>query len=355
MIMPVAPLPIRPQASRAAVKTRAPDGRGKIAVMQFLQRGLAVLIAVTALAATGRAEPPAAASPPGDQLDAVLVTGERAGPGLWDVHRGSAHVWIMGIVAPLPKNITWRSAQFVQVLERANLVLIGRPVEINFVRILWLLITQRNLLMLQGGRKLKDMLRPDLYARFAAQRLALTGDDKKWERYRPIIAAAFLQETALHKVGLSNRLDLDKEVRELAAAHRVRVEEVKIAGVRDLLDVLKTLPPDTESKCVAAALSLVESGLPRLVERARAWTTGDIEGIESLPETAALKDCRQALDADSGAADLIAQNRRAWMERIDGSLRSGGVAVAVVNMDLLLERGGLLDELRAEGYAVDAP
>ena len=36
-------------------------------------------------------------------------------------------------------------------------------------------------------------------------------------------------------------------------------------------------------------------------------------------------------------------------------LQSGGVTVAVVNIDLLLERGGLLDELRAKGYEVEAP
>jgi hypothetical protein len=29
--------------------------------------------------------------------------------------------------------------------------------------------------------------------------------------------------------------------------------------------------------------------------------------------------------------------------------------MAVVNMDMLLEPGGLLDELRAAGYEIDAP
>jgi hypothetical protein len=31
------------------------------------------------------------------------------------------------------------------------------------------------------------------------------------------------------------------------------------------------------------------------------------------------------------------------------------VTVAVVNIDMLLEPGGLLDELRAKGYQIDAP
>jgi hypothetical protein len=36
-------------------------------------------------------------------------------------------------------------------------------------------------------------------------------------------------------------------------------------------------------------------------------------------------------------------------------LQSGGVTLAVVSMDLLIEPGGFLDELRARGYAIDAP
>jgi hypothetical protein len=31
------------------------------------------------------------------------------------------------------------------------------------------------------------------------------------------------------------------------------------------------------------------------------------------------------------------------------------VTVAVINMDLLLERGGLLAQLKERGYSVDAP
>jgi hypothetical protein len=37
------------------------------------------------------------------------------------------------------------------------------------------------------------------------------------------------------------------------------------------------------------------------------------------------------------------------------SLDSAGTTIAVVNMDLLLEKGGLLDELKQRGYEVDPP
>lgn len=288
-------------------------------------------------------------------LDEIVVTAERAGPGMWHVHRGDANVWLLGSLSPLPRDITWRSKQVESVLESTSQVLVQKPIEISVPRILWMLIADRKYLMVGGGKKLKDVLPPDLHARFAAQRSKVTDDADKWERYRPIIAAAFLQQAAFHQVNLSMRLDLGAALRVLAKKHGVRVEEIKVAGVSDMLDALKTMPPATERTCVEASLTTLESGLPRLVERAQAWTSGNVERIENLPELKAVDACRNALDAGQGAVDVIGRIRQTWLENIEKYLRSAGTTIAVINLDLMLERGGLLDQLRAKGYEIDAP
>lgn len=298
---------------------------------------------------------PCRAGEPAPLIEEVTVTGERTGPGMWHVHHGAADLWILGSMSPLPKGITWRSKQFEQLLATTSQVIIPKPFDIGIVRILWLLITQRDLLMVHGGKRLKDVMPPDLYARFAAQRAKYTAESDKWERYRPIIAAAFLQQAAFHQAGLSTRLDLGAAVRMLAGKHGVRVEELKIAGVRDFLDALKTMPRDTENACVAASLVTVEKDLPRLVERAQAWASGNVERIANLHEPPEVDACRAALDEGTGASDLINQVRKTWLESMETSLRGTGVTVAVVNLDMLLEKGGLLDELRARGYEIDSP
>jgi uncharacterized protein YbaP (TraB family) len=288
-------------------------------------------------------------------LDEIVVTAERTGPGMWHVHRGDANVWRLGSISPLPRDITWRSKQVESVLESTSQVLVQKPIEISVPRILWMLIADRKFLMVSGGKRLKDVLPPDLHARFAAQRSKVGADADKWERYRPIIAAAFLQQAAFHQVNLSMRLDLGAALRILAKKHGVRVEEVKVAGVSDMLEALKTMPAATERTCVEASLSTLESGLPRLVERAQAWASGNVERIESMPELKDVNACRNALDAGRGAVDVIGRIRQTWRESIERYLRSAGTTIAVVNLDLLLERGGLLDQLRAEGYEIDAP
>ncbi|HEX3846929.1 MAG TPA: TraB/GumN family protein [Steroidobacteraceae bacterium] len=294
-------------------------------------------------------------SAPGQQLDEVLVNGERPGPGLWRVHRGDAQVWILGGMSPLPKDITWRSKQVEQILDGTRMVLVQKPIEIGFARILWLLITQRDLLMVGGGKRLHDVLPARLHERFAVQRAKYTDDANKWERFRPLVAAAFLQQAAFHKVGLSTRVDLGAAMRTLAKKHHVELEEIKIAGVRDIVDAFKTLPPAAENACVEASLATVESGLPRLVDRAQAWANGNVERIEKLAEPAEIDACRAALDTGKGAADLISRVRSTWLGSIEEQLRTGGTTMAVINIDMLIERGGLLDQLRDRGYQVEAP
>jgi uncharacterized protein YbaP (TraB family) len=288
-------------------------------------------------------------------LDEIVVNGERTGPGMWHVHRGAAQLWILGSMSPLPKGITWRSKQVEQILTGTSQVLVQKPFEIGIARILWILITDRNLLMIGGGKRLKDVLPADLYARFDVQRAKYGEDPKKWERFRPLVAAAFLQQAAFHKANLSTRVDLGAAMRTLASKHDVPIEEVKIAGVRDVLDALKTMPPATENACVMASLVTVESGLPRLVDRAQAWAGGNVERIAQLREPAEVDACRAALDAGTGAADLISRMRRTWLDAFERHLQNDGVTVAVVNIDMLLEPGGLLDELRAKGYQIEAP
>src|ERR1700679_1761628 len=170
------------------------------------------------------------ADQPSQVLDEMVVTGERTGPGMWHVHGGAGQLGILGSMSPLPKGITWRSSQVETVLTGANQVLIQKPFEIGIVKILWLLITEHKLLMVGGGRRLVDVMPGDLHARYAVQRAKYSDDPNKWERFRPLVASAFLEQAAFHKVGLSTHLDLGAAVRKLADKHDGPVEELKSAG-----------------------------------------------------------------------------------------------------------------------------
>ena len=288
-------------------------------------------------------------------MDEIVVTGERTGPGMWHIRHGSADVWLLGSLSPLPRGITWRSRQVEGLLANTSQVLVQKPFEISIPRILWVLLTERSLVLETHGKRLKDALPPELHQRFAALRSRYSDDPDKWEHYRPIIAVALLQQAAFHQAGLSMRMDLGASVRVLAKNAHVRVEEVKMAGVGDMLDTLKSMPPATENLCVDASLVVTETGLPRLVARAQAWVDGNIERLRTLPVPSEVDACRDALEGGHGVLDIIALMRRAWLAGIEKSLQGSGTTIAVVNWDLLVDPGGLLDQLRAAGFEISAP
>ena len=151
------------------------------------------------------------------------------------------------------------------------------------------------------------------------------------------------------------RLDLGAALRVLAKKHGVRVEEVKVAGVSDMLEALKTMPPATERTCVEASLSTVESGLPRLVERAQAWTSGNVERIENMPELKEVDACRNALDAGKGASMSSAAFARPGLKTSKNICAPRARRSPWSTWTCMLERGGLLEQLRAKGYEIDAP
>jgi len=306
---------------------------------------LALLMAFSLMGGRAGADPPA---------DEIIVSGTRMGPRLWHVQRDGAQLWILGTVSPLPIGATWRAGEVERLLDGASVVLAAKPLEISLPRVLWILIAQRGLVMIKGGGKLRDALPPDLYARFAVQRAKYTGRSDQWERYRPIVAAALLEDAALRKNGLSARLDVSLAVRRLARKHHVPIDEVKIPGAPDLLDALRSVGPEAESRCVASIVGTVESGLPLLAQRADAWSSGDLERMQSLPESTEAS-CGASLSADVRAAGVLAQIHRRWLEALEARLRSAATSVAVLDVDLLLGPGGLLDALRADGYVVEAP
>jgi uncharacterized protein YbaP (TraB family) len=276
---------------------------------------------------------------------------------LWRV-RGTAprsgELWLLGTISPLPVDVRWRAAEVDRLLMRTDLLLASKPLEIGTARVLWLMLAHRDALMNPHGGKLEDVLPRELYARFAAMRARYADSWTKWERYQPVIAAALLEDAALQKVGLSERLDVSLAVRHLARDHHVPIEEVATPGVPDLLNVLKYVGLETQERCMAAVLDVVEGGLASLGARARAWGSGDTDEIEALPASPETV-CRAALGEQSTAALALAGARRSWRAALATHLASGGVTLGVLDVDLLVGADGLLAHLRSDGFIVDTP
>lgn len=296
---------------------------------------------------------PSLTAEPGQDLTAgINVTAPASGPALWHVHRNITSLWLLGTVSPLPSGSSWRAGEVRELLHGATAVLVAKPLQVGAARGLWLLVTQPDVLKNPGHRRLEDVMPEPLYARFAALRAQYAGSESKWERYRPIIASALLEQKALEQVGLSERLDVSLSVQRLAREEHVPILQVAEPGVTDLLGSLQKLSPAAEDRCVDTVLTTIESQLPRLAERAQAWARGDVDRLQALPR-ATETECLAAMGTASAPAAVHAEIQRRWLAALEAPLARPGAALAVMDVDDLLGSGGLLEALREAGYTVD--
>src|SRR5262245_24183142 len=134
----------------------------------------------TALMLIGAVTATAADAP----MEEVVVTGEYAGPGMWQIthpdHPGHT-LWIVGEPPLLPKGMRFRSQQVAhvasqsqEILQRAGFTL--KPDEkVSVFRMLTLVPAALKLRKNPGKATLQELVPPDIYARWLVQKKLYLG------------------------------------------------------------------------------------------------------------------------------------------------------------------------------------
>lgn len=308
------------------------------------------------------------ALPANDLLDEVLVTGEQPGPAMWKVHRGDHTLWILGTLVPLPSKMTWRSRQVEDVIMRSGEIL-GRYESRarikggNFAALRFLPAIMRARFN-PDGRTLREVLPPDVYARWSAAHRRFFGHDPDpKERARPIYAADLLFDQALEKSGLSERDVVWPSVDAFARRHEVRIRQLQIElpvdDPKGLIRDFAALSPEKETACLVATLDRIDRDLPNMRRRAQAWAVGDIATLRELPVVNQQQTCIEAVLERPKLREL-ADRARAKIEAdrpgiISYMLLAHATSFTAAPLDELLRPDGLLARLRAAGYAVEEP
>src|SRR6201991_426942 len=82
----------------------------------------------TAPAARAQTPPPSADIP---TLEAVTVSGEQPGPGLWRATRNGHTLLILGSLTPVPQKMTWKTSEIDEALAHSGALLVTPRVQIK--------------------------------------------------------------------------------------------------------------------------------------------------------------------------------------------------------------------------------
>jgi uncharacterized protein YbaP (TraB family) len=310
-----------------------------------------------------QASPETDASPAPAEAEAVeevTVTGERAGPGLWKVRRGDNTLYLLGTMSPLPRKVEWRSREVESVLDRAQRLIPSSTdvdADIGPIKAVRLYMQFRKLRDNPEDGTLGAVLPPELFQRFESLRLRYAPRNTDMLERRPVIAAAELWREALERSGLTMRNDVGRTVTRLARSRKIAISEpqVRIDDPQGALAEVAKIPVDAEIACMAATLDRLESDLAAARQRAEAWSVGDVSALRPKANSDQQEACWSALMTSPKIAEIRERFDRAWFDIAIDSLEKLPVTLAVVPIEELLGRRGILERLRARGYEVDEP
>ncbi|MEO6518729.1 MAG: TraB/GumN family protein [Pseudoxanthomonas sp.] len=300
-------------------------------------------------------------------LDAVVVTGVQPGPGMWKVSRDGHSLWVLGTLAPLPSGISWKADQVTAILEQADQVL-GPPglvvdADVGIFKALTLIPSALKASRNPDGKTLTEVLPADVYARWLALKPRYFGNDRGVEKKRPLLVANELYTKANRKAGLGQKPVITPVIEAVLKRRKMKLTPTTLKiTIEDPKAAIKEFAREgvDDVECFRLALDRVENDIPVMVERANAWSVGDLDALRALPSEKQASACLSAMTGGEfarkrGLGDIEARIRNQWLKIAEQALQSNPVTFASMPISELQKENGYLSYLQARGYVVEAP
>jgi uncharacterized protein YbaP (TraB family) len=278
----------------------------------------------------------------------VVVRGKAAvGPALWRVTKGDSQVIILGILPVFPKKQVWSTKRVEGALRGANRLITPADSSTG-IGDMWLMMSKKGL---PNRQSLKDSLPPELYARYETTARRAGVPIKDFARDKPVWAGARLRREVLQKLALSDDATLST-VRRLAGQAGVPVKAAGRYDIGPIFKAVNAMDDKASQDCLRYTLDDIDFNLDRAPLAAKAWAVGDIATVRRQYQGSTLLKC---LSGSPQAAAMMDRSVTDSARAVTTALNKPGKTVAVFPLALLLRKGGVLDQLRAQGYDVSNP
>ncbi|HEU5138140.1 MAG TPA: TraB/GumN family protein [Steroidobacteraceae bacterium] len=355
-------------------------------------RTLFSFVLLLAAASSGApAQEPAAIADPTPVIDEILVTGERPGPALWSATRDGKTLWILGMHAPLPAKMTWRSREVESRISESQVVVrwvqLETDIEVNFFAKLAALPAVMAVGDNPKGVKLKDRVTPEAYEQWELlKQKYISHRASAVEKLRPAFAASELRSQAMTETGLSSPEPgaiVWPAVQSVAKKNKVEILEpevrmsIELEKPREVIGRFRDADLG-DAECFANSLARLEADLEVMKTHANAWATGNLEVLRRIPPPDPSLDCEQllmnlmlngSLLEQLGTPESAGKAERArleferglkavnevWVSTVEAALRDHSSVFALVPLGVLFDTNGPLRTLGERGFVVVEP
>jgi hypothetical protein len=309
--------------------------------------------------------PEQAIVPAEDEIEEVLVVGEQPGPSLWRVYKGDHVILIMGFLSPISKNMQWHSKQVEEAVASSQEFLREPSVKVQmgFWGKLSLIPSLVGIKHNPDGKKLKDVLPENLYARWSVLKEKYIGKDNDIEKNRPIFAASELSKKSIEKSDMVPYDSVRWAVENIVRNNKIKTTrptiEPELKNPRAVAKKFKNSTLD-DTECFAKTLDRLETDLGSMRTRANAWATGNMDALRKLPYHDEREDCESAvlsseMAQEYGLPEIKRSMQIAWVAAAEAALTNNETTFAMLPMAELYKTDGYLAALEAKGYTVERP
>ncbi|MFC4932532.1 TraB/GumN family protein [Massilia sp. GCM10023247] len=310
-----------------------------------------------------------AATPTLDNGDAVpqtiLVSGSRPGPGLWKVSKGEHVMWVFGAYSPLPAEMEWRSTRVEKIIANSQEYLKPPGVSIGvgwggLAAVPFLIGIKKN----PDGAELKDVLPPEVYARWQPLREKYFGKDSGIERERPTFVAGELYSRALKEAGLSKGDEVRATIGKLAEKHKLKFTDATYhVAIKDPAKAVREFKKSAmdDAPCLMKTIESLDTDVEVMRRHANAWAVGDLDEIRKLNFDDRANACIHGFSTGSlgkNQPELKTAQETAlarWVEAAEKALATNASTFTVVPIKEILNPKGVIATLQGKGYTVEPP
>ncbi|MGZ3275074.1 MAG: TraB/GumN family protein [Caulobacteraceae bacterium] len=296
-------------------------------------------------AAPAQEQPPS----PAALVEEVEVIARLPGPALWRVSTPTSQLWIIGLPGALPKGFTWDDRRVATALDGARELVLPPAATGGLGDLFSILVDPGHVLHLPPGKTVRSDLPPALVDRFEAAARSVGQNPSHYDHWRPVLAALLLMSDANRHYRLSGPT---MRVAALAKSRKVKPRPLANYKAMDLVRGLAATPTQAAQACMALAADAVERMPADTPRRAAAWAIGDLKALKTIDDAASGEACLDAAPAVVALRDRAAAD---WAKELGRALTSPGKTVAAIDLGNLTRKGGLLDQLKAQGLDVIGP